>query len=101
MGDSVLSGRWEVRTNESLPEVVCLSLGGISTRPLPIDLILDGGHGDECSYHATPSTCLYWKGGMIDLISVENSVQALTPCSHGSITKVSSRGDSTSTVTLG
>lgn len=68
--------------NESLPEVVCLSLGGIGTRPLPIDLILDGRHGDECSYHAAPSTCLYPRG-------------------HGSIVEVSGRGDSTSAVTLG
>lgn len=101
MGNLVLWGRWKLPTNESLPEVVCLRLGGIRTRPLPIDLILDGRHGNERSYHTAPSTCLHWKDDIIDSISVESSAWALTPRGHCSIVKVSGGGDPTSTVALG
>ena len=50
-----------IHTDEALPEVVRLSLGGIGTRPFPIYLIFDGGHSDERSHHTTPSAGLYWR----------------------------------------
>lgn len=76
-GETVGLGR-----NETLPEVVCLSLSCICTRPFPIDFIPDGGHGDERSYHPTPSPGFY-------------------SCGHGSIVKVASGGNPTSAIIFG
>lgn len=58
MNDSTPQRNWRIHTNETLPEVVCLSLGSLSTGPFPINLIFDGGHRDESSDHTTPSTGL-------------------------------------------
>ena len=55
---SVAQGQFghEVLTDETLPEVVGLSLIGLVPRELPVNLILDVGHGDESSDHTTPAT---------------------------------------------
>ena len=45
-------------TNDALPEVVGLALGGLFARELPVDLVLDVGHRDEGSHDTTPTAGL-------------------------------------------
>ena len=46
-------------TDVSLPEKVGLTIGCVSTREFPINLILDVTHGDEGRDNTAPSTRLH------------------------------------------
>ena len=46
------------RTDNALPEVVGLALSGLVARELPVDLVLDIGHGDESGHDTTPAAGL-------------------------------------------
>lgn len=48
-------------TNDALPEVVGLALGGLITRELPIDFVFYAAHGDGCSDNTSPTACLHWE----------------------------------------
>ena len=101
MNDSTPRRSRRIRTNETLPEVVCLSLCSLRTRPFPINLIFNRGHRDESSDHTTPSTGLDWNGMRLSLDLNRRREQALTPCGHGPIVNVAGGGDFCPTVVLG
>lgn len=49
---------WSTLTNDALPEVVGLALGGLVAGELPVNLVLDVGHRDECSNNTAPAAGL-------------------------------------------
>ena len=62
MSDPIIHRSWGIlHTDETLPEVIRLSFGGVSTRPFPIDLVFNGRHGDESRDYTSPSPGLHWK----------------------------------------
>ena len=57
VGDTTRT-RSRERTNDTLPEVVGLALGGLIARELPVDFVLDVGHGDERGHDTAPTARL-------------------------------------------
>ena len=45
-------------TNDALPEVVGLALGGPVPRELPVNLVLNVRHRNECGYDTVPVASL-------------------------------------------
>jgi hypothetical protein len=54
----MLPTEWNLRTDNTFPEIVCLALGGIGTREFPINLVFDIAHCDKGRNNASPTAGL-------------------------------------------